>query len=199
MNPGLNGAKLRNVWDDLLPQRPKGVLPLVPEGRSDRSLARSAWDRAAPKEPSRRVRCDLRRCAHPFDFSIGIWQVHESVHVLEQQLEHHRTRTFQKEDYLASLRNTAHIWREIALGLAATDQTVPYGTALWGGVVPGTSCQATISLSLRDKSDPPIQDSPQVSSGRRTIPNSPYLRAIQPWAKLSWPFGPRTTLNRYNP
>ena len=94
------------------------------------SQARSAWDRAAPKEPSRRVRCDPRRCAHPFDFSVGIWQVHESVHVLEQQLELHRTRTFQKEYYLASLRNTAHIWREIALGLAATDQTVPYGTAL---------------------------------------------------------------------
>jgi hypothetical protein len=31
-----------------------------------------------------------------------------------------------------------------------TDHTVPYGTALWGGAVPGTSCQATIVLSLRD-------------------------------------------------
>jgi hypothetical protein len=31
-----------------------------------------------------------------------------------------------------------------------TDQTVPYGTALWGGAAPGTSCQATIVLSLRD-------------------------------------------------
>src|ERR1700677_3586103 len=31
---------------------------LVPEGRCDRSLARSAWDTATPKEPSRRVRCD---------------------------------------------------------------------------------------------------------------------------------------------
>jgi hypothetical protein len=38
----------------------------VPEGRCDRSLARSAWDRCAtPKEPSRRVRCDSCRCAHP--------------------------------------------------------------------------------------------------------------------------------------
>jgi hypothetical protein len=31
------------------------------------------------------------------------------------------------------------------------NQTVPYGTALWIGDVPGTSCQATIAPSLRDK------------------------------------------------
>jgi hypothetical protein len=30
------------------------------------------------------------------------------------------------------------------------DHTVPYGTALLGGVFPGTSCQATIAPSLRD-------------------------------------------------
>src|SRR6202043_1348830 len=30
------------------------------------------------------------------------------------------------------------------------DQTVPYGTAPWGGDVPGISCQATIGVSLRD-------------------------------------------------
>jgi hypothetical protein len=30
------------------------------------------------------------------------------------------------------------------------DHTVPYGTALLGGVFPGTSCQATIARSLRD-------------------------------------------------
>src|SRR5271165_7368028 len=29
-----------------------------------------------------------------------------------------------------------------------TNHTVPYGTALWGGAVPGTSCQATIAPSL---------------------------------------------------
>src|ERR1700736_445514 len=39
----------------------------VPEGRCDRSRARSAWDSATPKEPSRRVRCDSLRCAHRFD------------------------------------------------------------------------------------------------------------------------------------
>ena len=30
---------------------------------------------------------------------------------------------------------------------------------------------------------------PPVTSGRRTIPNSPYLRPIQPWAKSSSPSG----------
>ena len=39
----------------------------VPEGRCDRSLARSAWDGATLKEPSRRVRCDWCRCARRFD------------------------------------------------------------------------------------------------------------------------------------
>jgi hypothetical protein len=33
-----------------------------------------------------------------------------------------------------------------------------YGTALWVGAVPGTSCQATITLSLRDKSHSPIEE-----------------------------------------
>jgi hypothetical protein len=37
---------------------PKG---LVPEGRYDRSLARSAWDGGHPKQPSRRVRYDSYR------------------------------------------------------------------------------------------------------------------------------------------
>jgi hypothetical protein len=35
-----------------------------------------------------------------------------------------------------------------------TNQTVPYGTALLGGAVPGTSCQATIAPSLRDAFSP---------------------------------------------
>ena len=40
---------------------------------------------------------------------------------------------------------------------AGANQTVPYGTALLGGAVPGTSCQATIAPSLWDKSHPPIE------------------------------------------
>jgi hypothetical protein len=38
-------------------------MAFVPEGQADRSLARSAWDNATPKNPSRRVRCDWCRCA----------------------------------------------------------------------------------------------------------------------------------------
>jgi hypothetical protein len=33
----------------------------VPEGRSDRSLARSAWNSPTPKEPSRKARYDQAR------------------------------------------------------------------------------------------------------------------------------------------
>ncbi len=36
-------------------------------------------------------------------FSIGISQVEETIHYIEKQLEHHRTRTF-KEEYLAFLK-----------------------------------------------------------------------------------------------
>jgi putative transposase len=36
-------------------------------------------------------------------FSVGISQVPETVHYIEQQVEHHRTRTFQ-EEYLAFLK-----------------------------------------------------------------------------------------------
>jgi hypothetical protein len=39
----------------------------VPEGQHDRSQARSAWDSATPKEPSRRVRYDSCTCAHRFE------------------------------------------------------------------------------------------------------------------------------------
>ena len=41
-------------------------------------------------------------------------------------------------------------------GHTCTNHTVPYGTALWGGAVPGTSCQATIASSLRDISQQPL-------------------------------------------
>src|ERR1700722_12469855 len=37
------------------------------------------------------------------------------------------------------------------VGLAAPDHTVPYGTVLSRDAFPGTSCLATIMLSLRDK------------------------------------------------
>ena len=44
------------------------------------------------------------------------------------------------------------------MGLAAPDHTVPYGTALSRDAFPGTSCLATIILSLRDKAIPSIEE-----------------------------------------
>ena len=78
-------------------------------------------------------------------FSVGISQVQETVHYIEQQLEHHRTRTFQ-EEYLAFLKKRRTFRRETPLGLAAPDHTVPYGTVLSRDAFPGTSCQATIGV-----------------------------------------------------
>jgi hypothetical protein len=62
----LNGAKIRNVWEICCPEAEGALLP-VPEGRGDRSLARSAWDSPPQKEPSRRVRWDSRRYVDRFD------------------------------------------------------------------------------------------------------------------------------------
>src|SRR5271165_2545367 len=56
-----------SYWKSDVPNPSQSLLRNVPEGRCDRSLARSAWDSATPKEPSRRVRCDSCRCAHQFD------------------------------------------------------------------------------------------------------------------------------------
>ena len=66
----------------------------VPEGQCDRSLARSAWDSATPKEPSRRVRSDSR---------IQRWYLAGTVHYIEQQLEDSSDTNFQ-EEYSAFLK-----------------------------------------------------------------------------------------------
>ena len=39
----------------------------------------------------------------------------------------------------------------LSVGLATPNHTIPYGTVLWRDAFPGTSCLATIMLSLRDK------------------------------------------------
>ena len=54
MGLGQNGAKLKDLWEGLMPEGRSSV----PEGQSDRSLARSAWNSPTPKEPSRRARYD---------------------------------------------------------------------------------------------------------------------------------------------
>ena len=51
---------------------------------------------------------------------------------------------------LSLLKKQGAISTRNTLGLAAPDHTVPYGTDLFEDAFPGTSCQATIGLSLRD-------------------------------------------------
>jgi hypothetical protein len=55
----------------------------------------------------------------------------------------------------------------------------PTGRLSWGGDVPGTSCQATIARSLRDKSHSPIEG-PRIKLA---------LMGLNPWAEDSCPLG----------
>src|SRR6267142_1909919 len=49
---------------------------------------------------------------------------------------------------------------------------VPYGTALLGGAVPGTSCQATIAPSLPDISQQALASVPKIAG---TLPEVSWL------------------------
>jgi hypothetical protein len=104
----------------------------VPEGRYDRSLARSAWDSVTPKSRpvgygviSMGVRTESIGCGRgaktlqiyvvlfrPNDtiLSMATWHLAGTLHYIGQQLEHHRTRTFQ-EEYLAFLKKTRRTFR----------------------------------------------------------------------------------------
>ena len=55
------------------------------------------------------------------------------------------------------LDHVRHLVTLLLVGSAAPNHTVPYGTVPSGDIFPGTSCLATISLSLRDKSHSPIE------------------------------------------
>jgi hypothetical protein len=99
----------------------RGATASVPEGRCDRSLARSAWDSATQK--SRPVGYGLIRAGVRTNSMIGVTK-------------------FEYDD-------TAHIFEGNTpekSGIAMPDHTVPYGTVLSVGAFPGTSCQATIML-----------------------------------------------------
>ena len=66
-----------------------------------------------------------------------------------------------QEEYLAFLKkHGSHFDEKIPVGSAAPDHTVPYGTILSRDAFTGTSCLATISLSLRDKSHSPMEGHP---------------------------------------
>ena len=63
----------------------------------------------------------------------------------------YRTRTFQ-EEYLAFLKkHGAHFDEKYLWDQLRTNHTVPYGTVLLRDAFPGTSCLATVMLSLWDK------------------------------------------------
>jgi hypothetical protein len=87
----------------------------VPEGRCDRSLARSAWE-ASPKEPSRRVRYDR-----------VLLMIELVIDVTYPLLNTWISSVFTSETFvipiLRSPNRSAHTCK---------NQTVPYGTALFG-------------------------------------------------------------------
>src|ERR1700685_4436724 len=96
---------------------------------TDRSLARSAWESVPSKEPSRRVRYD-RTQRIPEVLLVDLCAVFQF--------------------WYSKFRHSNH-----PIGAhTCTNHTVPYGTALLGGAVPGTSCQATIAPSLQDAFSP---------------------------------------------
>src|ERR1700732_1960906 len=98
-------------------------LERVPGGRCDRSLARSAWDSATQK--CRPVGYGVIRAGVRTDSMIGVTK----FRIRKNETETWRT-----------------CGREIPLGFAAPDHTVPYGTVLSRDAFPGTSCQATIGV-----------------------------------------------------
>src|SRR5580704_16241501 len=67
--------------------------------------------------------------------------------------------------------------REMPLGLAAPDHTVPYGTVLSRDTFPGTSCLATIVLSLRDADQPEVLALSNVQTPRVASKIGPRLFA----------------------
>jgi hypothetical protein len=85
------------------------------------SLARSAWDSATQK--SRPVGYGLIRAGLRTDSMIGVTKFEYAAHFFDEK----------------------YLW------VSCADHTVPYGTVLSVDAFPGTSCQATIMLSLWDE------------------------------------------------
>jgi hypothetical protein len=95
-------------------------MAFVPEGHGDRSQARSAWG-------------SVPRKSRPVGYGMNGAQLIPEVFLDSNRLA--------IRIYHPAVRVTFTL---------DTNHTVPYGTALWGGAVPGTSCLATIAPSLRD-------------------------------------------------
>jgi hypothetical protein len=108
---------------------------------SRRDGAIVAWHEVpgtAPPQESRPVGYGVIRVGVPADSGNG--------HYIEQQLEHHRTRTFQ-EEYLAYVKKHGPHFDEKYLW-DALRPIIPYPTGRYfpGTLSPSTSCQATIGV-----------------------------------------------------
>ena len=94
-------------------------------------------------------------------FSIGISQVEETIHYIEQQLEHHRTRTF-KEEYLDFLKkHGGDIDERYLLGLAAPSYRTLTGRRAYGTFsrhfVPGYLQRVPTGQTAKRRGEPPNQ------------------------------------------
>jgi hypothetical protein len=131
-----------------------------------------------------------------FHGSLASRRFRKRFHYIEQQFEHHRTRTFQ-EEYLAFLKETRRTFRrKIPLELGAPDHTVPYGTVPF---------QSTHSQALRAR--PPSQTSarPTAKSFRNHLLRSRRrlcgvgLRSVCPYGTRLQPFRNRLSAAMSSP
>src|SRR6185312_15530326 len=104
---------------------------------TDRSQARSAWE-SVPRK-SRPVGYGLIVRSYSQRYFSSKWA--PCFLRLNTLLETFVSDDVRARDFVTPIRIGAH---------TCANQTVPYGTALLGWRVPGTSCQATIAPSLRD-------------------------------------------------
>ena len=139
-------------------------------GLSRRDGAIVAWHEVPgilppPNQPSRRVRCDWRRCAHRFDDLESRWYLAVSANgpFPRAANRNHRTQTLQ-EEYLAFLKNTAPIATEISLELLRPIRPYPTGRFVRGAPFPGTSCQATIGCPYGTQDGEQKSPKPPLSS-----------------------------------
>jgi hypothetical protein len=159
----------------------------VPEGPCDRSLARSAWDIATPREPSRRVRYDSCRCVNVDSvievIGVTIFGRENRRNLCVQETVHHIERSSHIIGHSCRYDRCCPTGRAFRRGrppgLAAPDHTVPYGTDLSG--------HASQALHARLRS--------VVPTGRKYILRAEALiklalMGFQPWAESSCPFGP---------
>jgi hypothetical protein len=131
--PGVNGAKLGKIWGDLLSRRDGAIVAWheVPGERVPPKNRPVGYGMIGPSESQIYFSSE---CAPGF--------LRKANTLLER---------FVSNDVRAAARWNGPFPEPARIGAhTCTNHTVPYGTALLGGSVPGTSCQATITQSLRD-------------------------------------------------